>query len=297
MPHVSHISVSRAQSGQKLIQFLERHLHGEVPRSALMRWIRTGQVRVDGSRCKPFVRIKQGQTVRLPPYVRDEQTRGLANSSSNPFALRRVHEDDEVLVLAKPPNLATQPGTKVTDSVSDRLEKEYAQSDWIPALVHRLDMATSGLLLAAKTYASLQHLLSLWRSGQVTKIYVAWVQGRPDWPDWQKLNDILPREKNGHPQQVHAQAWVRTLRATAEGSLVAVRLVTGRKHQIRIQLSRRGFPVLGDRRYGSGKSKGQGLLLHAAILGWEDRRFQQPPPWEAPYAVAEEELASLQDQK
>jgi 23S rRNA pseudouridine955/2504/2580 synthase len=76
-------------------------------------------------------------------------------------------------------------------------------------------------------------------------------------------------------------------------SLVAVRLVTGRTHQIRIQLARRGFPVIGDRKYGPGKSKGQGLLLHAAVLGWEKHRFELAPSWEGSYSVLEDALSVL----
>jgi len=293
MPSVSHVIVSRAESGQKLLQFIERQLQGQVPRSAIMRWIRTGQVRVDGGRCKPFVRIRQGQSVRLPPYTEGQETRGVRGTSCNPFALRRVHEDEEILVLAKPPNLATQPGTRVEDSVSDRLQSEYAHSDWTPALVHRLDKDTSGLLLVAKSYFALQHLQGLWRSGAVTKVYVAWVQGGWACPEWTCLRDELPKEKDGRLQQVRAESWVTCLRHTPEASLLGVRLITGRKHQIRIQLARRGYPIVGDRKYGPGKSVGQGLLLHAAILGWQGRLFSLAPPWEEPFAVSEQELLCL----
>ncbi|HBE94760.1 MAG TPA: RluA family pseudouridine synthase, partial [Desulfovibrio sp.] len=67
MAEVLHLEVSPAEAGQKLLQFLERRLHRGVPRSALMRCIRTGQVRVDGGRRKPFDRLEAGQTVRVPP--------------------------------------------------------------------------------------------------------------------------------------------------------------------------------------------------------------------------------------
>jgi 23S rRNA pseudouridine955/2504/2580 synthase len=293
MPKVEYIVVSQAESGQKLLQFLERYLQKQVPRSAIMRWIRTGQVRVDKARCKPFSRLKQGQSIRLPPHTREDKPQGLGGQWTNPFALRRVFEDKDVLVLAKPPNLATQPGTKVTDSVSDRLQAEYAHSDWIPALVHRLDKDTSGLLLVAKTYSSLRYLQGLWRSGGVSKIYLAWVWGCPDWPQWTRLTDQLPKKRDKCEHMVRAEAWSWVLRTRSRMSLVAVRLVTGRTHQIRIQLARRGFPVIGDRKYGPGKSKGQGLLLHAAVLGWEKHRFELAPSWEGSYSVLEDALSVL----
>ena len=79
MPPVSIITVSKAESGQKLIRFLERRI-GAVPRSAVQRWIRTGQVRVDGSRKKAFDRVVAGQQVRIPPYEpEDEPTRSPSN--------------------------------------------------------------------------------------------------------------------------------------------------------------------------------------------------------------------------
>jgi 23S rRNA pseudouridine955/2504/2580 synthase len=147
------------------------------------------------------------------------------------------------------------------------------------------------LLLVAKTYTALQHLQNLWRAGKVTKVYLTWVWGLAKWPEWSHLSDQLPKGKNENMHQVQAESWVRTLRQNSRASLLAVRLITGRKHQIRIQLARRGYPVIGDRKYGPGKSGGQGLLLHAAMLGWEERFFQLSPPWGKPYAVSEEEMA------
>ena len=292
MPGVTYRTVSRAESGQKLLQFLERQLRGQMPRSAIMRWIRTGQVRVDGGRCKPFQRIHQGQKVRLPPYSLQED-QSLSEDSANPFALRRVHEDRDILVLAKPPNLASQPGTGVEDSVSDRLQAEFAGREWIPALVHRLDKATSGLLLVAKSYSALQHVHTLWRSGKVDKIYLAWVWGHPDWPQWTHLQDELSKSSEGRTKQVRAEAWAKSIRLEAQASLVAVRLITGRKHQIRLQLSRRDYPLIGDRKYGSGPGGGQGLLLHAAVLRWADRSYELIPPWQGQFAVHAEDMDML----
>ena len=73
MPKVSHATVTPAEAGQKLIQFLRRRVEG-VPESALMRWIRTGQTRVDKGRSKPFQRLAAGQVVRIPPFEPGERT-------------------------------------------------------------------------------------------------------------------------------------------------------------------------------------------------------------------------------
>ena len=299
MSRVSHVIVTRSEAGQKLIQFLERAVEGKMPRSALMRWIRTGQVRVDGARVKPFDRVHEGQDVRIPPYTPADHSPLVPGQEANPFLLRRVFEDQDLLVVAKPPNLPTQPGSKQTDSVVDRVRQAYAQSDWMPTLVHRLDKETSGLLVLAKSYAMLRDLQSLWREGKVSKIYLAWVEGQTGWQDWTLVEDRLQqtasRRKIKSTRTVTAQSRIRTLKRTQGCSLVAVQLLTGRKHQIRIQLSKREHPVLGDKKHG-GPSSGQGLLLHACHLSWQRRAFTLEPPWTKAYAVDQGLLTQLLDQ-
>jgi 23S rRNA pseudouridine955/2504/2580 synthase len=169
----------------------------------------------------------------------------------------------------------------------------------MPTLVHRLDMETSGLLLLAKSYAMLRDLQDLWRQGEVCKIYLAWVEGETGWPRWSTLEDRLQqsvsRRKVTTQRTVEARSRVVTLKRIQGCSLVAVHLLTGRKHQIRIQLSRRGHPVLGDRKYG-GRSSGQGLLLHACHLSWKGRAFTLEPPWTKDFSVDGELLKPALEQ-
>ncbi|MFW6180013.1 MAG: RluA family pseudouridine synthase, partial [Desulfohalobiaceae bacterium] len=287
MPGVQYLEVSPEESGQKLLAFLQRRLQQSIPRSALMRWVRTGQVRLDHSRCKPFVRLHQGQVVRIPPHrIQAQELRAL--QENNPFYLRKVFEDHRLLVLAKPPDLAVQPGSNLADSVVHRIRHMYQSSPWMPALVHRLDKQTSGLLLLAKEYAYLQHLQGLWKAGRVRKVYLAWVGQKTSWSSWNRLQDQLQtaadKKKDRQKQEQTAVSYVRTLCNTSRGSLLAVQLLTGRKHQIRLQLAHRGLPLLGDRRY-QGTASGQGLLLHACHLSWPDYAFNLEPPWVREFSV------------
>ena len=295
MTQVQKVRVSEPESGQKLVQFLSRRLEGQIPRSALMRWIRTGQVRVDNSRSKPFVRVLAGQEVRIPPHQTEPLEPIVPVHDANPFVLSTVFEDSRLLVLAKPPGLATQPGSGLRDSVHDRLAASFHSHVWRPSLVHRLDKETSGLLLVAKSYAYLQHLLSLWKKGKVTKVYLAWVPGSGLWKDWFTLEDTIPgsEHKGRRPMKtVQARSLVKAVYEHDGFSLVAVRLITGRKHQIRIQLATRGFPILGDQKYGSDRS-GQGLLLHAYSLRFDGLSFELPPPWKGRFQVSAKLLKDL----
>ncbi|WP_022663413.1 RluA family pseudouridine synthase [Paucidesulfovibrio longus] len=321
MPGVTTLTVSRAEDGQKLLQYLERRLRGAVPRSAIQKWIRTGQVRVDGGRKKPFDRIAEGQLVRIPPYDApapegqergkdrkpDALDAGSRTGSRKPApGLRVVHEDDDLVVLAKPAGLPAHGGTGHDDSVAARLAARHAGSDFAPTLAHRLDRDTSGLLLAAKTYNKLRELNDLIASGGLRKTYLAWVRGR--WPHAGEITLEDRLEKSGAPGEERvtagsgkvALARVRPLLLPDADcgekgvSLLAVTLLTGRTHQIRVQLAERGHPIVGDRKYGlqDGRNakkniSNSAMYLHAFQLVLPGLELRLPPPWQGRYAVPE----------
>lgn len=290
MPSVSHIEVTPAEAGHKLLQFLERRLGKGVPRALVMKWLRTGQLRVDGRRAKPFDRLEAGQTVRVPPYATVVEPEGQP-LRARPLTI--IHEDDELLVIAKPAGLASQPGSGLTDSVQTRLKALYAGADFMPSCAHRLDMDTSGLLVAGKTYQSVRRLGDLFASGGVDKTYLAWVQGQ--WPEQGQilLRDHIIKDGRAHvrigadnapdgEQGKLALARVRPIARRPDATLLAVELLTGRTHQIRIQLASRGHPVLGDRKYGR-RPHATHLLLHAWKLRLPDREFTLLPDWPQDY--------------
>jgi 23S rRNA pseudouridine955/2504/2580 synthase len=283
MKNTKVVTITNKESGQKLYQFLERYLNKQVPRSALMKWIRTGQVRVDGKRAKPFERIFEGQRVRIPPHKINNFTQLSDSSEKNPFLLKKIYEDDKLLVLYKPPSLATQPGKNLKDSVYHRLKACYPIH--VPYLVHRLDKETSGLLLVAKTYTYLRYLQNLLAQGKIKKIYLAWVNGNTYWSNWRRIEDSFEEYRDGKRRQVKAVSFVKTLENREDKSLVAVSLVTGRKHQIRIQLSLRNHPIIGEKKYAYLPSS-QGLLLHAYLLKWDDKTFSCLPPWRGKFKVS-----------
>ena len=167
-------AVTEAESGQKILQFLERRL--KLPSSLLHRWIRTGQVRCNGGRCKPFARVKAGDMVRLPPFAFKLAAQML---SPMPVTDKSVPESlplppvmgtaRGLVAYAKPRGLPTQPGTGHDDSLASRLAAHHADALFVPAPVHRLDKDTSGLLLVATTHDALRRSHEDWREGRITK--------------------------------------------------------------------------------------------------------------------------------
>lgn len=279
------ITIGPAESGQKLLRYLERAL--DCPRSELYRWLRTGQVRVNGGRAKPERILQTGDEIRLPPQAAASTNslfgQGLKACQVVPESLgpglRIVYQDEEFLVLNKPSGLPVQGGSGHNDSVAARLKAACPAGCYLPAPAHRLDLHASGLLLCGKTHAAQTGLHSLLREAkaELERDYLCWVQGDAsgEFSELRLLEDFLSEElsSDGRERMAVAQSGGKAARAyyhylmTIEAgklgsfSLVQARLLTGRKHQIRVQLAARGFPLLGDGRYGG--PVGIAFMLHA----------------------------------
>ena len=312
------LTVSPAEAGQKLLNFLRRRV--DAPDGDLHRWIRTGQVRINGGRAKAFDRVEMGDTVRIPPFA--AVLRAGKNSAPSPGKalpggpMPVVYEDGEILVIAKPAGLASQGGTGHDDSAAARIAHAFAKADFVPAPAHRLDRDTTGMLVFGKTYHALRFLADAFAGrGEATpqKYYLAWADGA-----WEghplELCDLLLRDNSSRlmavlprhcPPKETAKAVEARLRAfhllsrSVDGqmrSLLLLRLITGRTHQIRAQLSARGHPVSGDPWYGSGG----GLMLHAFRIklpkpDGASLDLYLPPPWKGPWNVPEAVLATAKD--
>ncbi|MEG6504567.1 RluA family pseudouridine synthase [Nitratidesulfovibrio sp. 1201_IL3209] len=238
--------VTAAEAGQKLVQYLQRRCG--APPSAIQRWVRTGQVRINGGRCKPFDRVAEGDVVRVPPFALAEGNGGAAVAADRepgrsaggvagkaapplpvvsplpppPPPLRVVGRAEGLLVLLKPAGLAVQPGTGHDDCVTARLAAHHAGADFLPTPAHRLDRDTSGLLLVATSYARLRALSDAFAAREgLVKEYLAWVAGR--WPHEgaQTLRDRL--EKQGAP----GHEKVRRVEARSAGDAAAGRFASG----------------------------------------------------------------------
>ena len=292
------LQVTAAEAGQKLLQFLSRRF--EEPQSVLHRWIRTGQVRINGGRAKPFDRVELNDEIRVPPFAgAGTKAERVPASSGGKELPPIVAETADVIVFCKPSGLPVHPGTGHTDSLTTRLEAAFAGSPFIPAPVHRLDRDTSGLLLVGKTYAAVRRLSDALAAhdGSVAKDYLAWVQGECPWSRPKRLEDHLAkrtvgaqgREKvvagksrTGGPNEKPASLTVRCLTVREGRSLVFIRLHTGRTHQIRIQFSSRDHALFGDRKYGAGDEDGC-----ASIALWSWRLAFLHPQNETPVSFSQ----------
>ena len=199
-----------------------------------------------------------------------------------------VHLDDDLIVINKPPGLLSVPGRgpDKQDCAIHRIQARYPEA----LIVHRLDMATSGLLLLARGPA-MQRALSLdFAERRVHKRYLALVQGQlPGSEDWAEVNLPLltdwpnrPRQKIDFETGKPSLTRYRVLAREAQRTRVELEPVTGRTHQLRVHMLALGHPIVGDALYASDAAEqdlAPRLLLHASVLNLPQRRLRiECPP-------------------
>lgn len=193
-----------------------------------------------------------------------------------PPGLALVFADSHLLVFDKPSGLLSVPGRGpgMHDCLSARALAQYPDA----LVVHRLDMATSGLLLMARQPAVQRQLGAAFAQGQVHKSYVAVVQGRPEVEEgiWWEINlpiqvdwarrPLRSIDANGQASRTRVQ--LQQWDASTQSSRLALQPLTGRTHQLRVHLQAVGHPILGDRLYAPAPvaAAAPRLLLHAQCL-------------------------------
>lgn len=314
------IEIGEAEAGQNVLRFLERSL--SCPRSLIYRWLRSGEIRVNSGRVKPELVLEAGDILRLPPQallMMDQNKKALGFSAVRQEELGPdlpiVYQDDYFLILNKPFGLAVQGGTGQTDDISLRLKKCCTGNVYVPAPAHRLDLYSSGLLVCGKSHESQTWLHSLLRASkeELQRSYLFWVAGDASkaFAGQTLCEDLLIQQSDADgrermqlaaagsdvskAKEAKAIFHCREVREHPElgtVSLMEGRLLTGRKHQIRVQMSGRGFSLLGDGRYG-GKT-GVGMKLHAFRLllpayhkGNAPLVFTLMPCWDGFFAVGD----------
>lgn len=257
-PKVQFIEITDALEGQRIDNFLVKHLKG-VPKSRIYRIIRKGEVRINKGRCDAKRKLVLGDIVRVPP-VRVAEPKELVSAPAYlKSSLQRdiLFEDDAILVINKPAGFAVHGGSGISSGVIEALRELRPENRFLE-LVHRLDRDTSGCLIIAKKRSALRTLHEYFRGDGVKKSYLALLAGR-----WEKKKIIVdqPLLKNisqGGQRMVKvssagkpSQTRFRCLTAYQDSTLVEASPFTGRTHQIRVHALWLGHAIIGDERYGN----------------------------------------------
>ena len=273
---VSFQTVDDFSQGQRLDNYLLKFLKG-VPKSHIYRVIRKGEVRVNKGRKKAEYKLQVGDVVRIPPIrVSSNATTPASNSLKQRLQEAILYEDKGLLIINKPSGVAVHSGSGVSVGVIETLRQMYHEP---VELVHRLDRATSGVLLIAKKRSVLKDLHEQLNQHQMEKRYTALVKGV-----WRKKRHTIdaPLYQNSRYSVVdtkgksaisHFHPLKNYDHDDFQASLVEVGIETGRTHQIRAHAKYAQHPIAGDDKYGDKvfdqqvRSKGLNrLFLHAHQL-------------------------------
>lgn len=237
-------------------------------------------------------------------YSQNRKFERSVSYSVDDIAKRTIYEDNHLLVINKPAGLATMGVSAVEDSLFT-LAQQYIKIKYQKpgevylGVVSRLDLPVSGIVVFARTSKAAARLNEQFRNHTVQKIYHALVEGNLQ-PDEAELNDIICEDK------VRRRLWIpdrfdarmdfyspkeaklryKVLAKFTKTTLIEATLLTGRKHQIRLQFSHQGTPIVGDGKYGARPIVQQGICLHAFRLSLihpttkELKSFiSSPPDW------------------
>jgi 23S rRNA pseudouridine1911/1915/1917 synthase len=288
-----HVTAEPGDAGERLDRLLAARLD-DLSRTRVKHLVEAGRVSVDGATVRdPAMRVKPGQSfvLTLPPAVDD-------TPEPQAMALPILHEDEHLLVIDKPAGLVVHPAPGNPDRtlVNALLAHCGASLAGIggikrPGIVHRLDKDTSGLMVVAKDELAQAKLAADFAARRITRAYQGIVWGVPE-PRSGELAGRIGRSPRDRKKMALLRAGgkpavtrYRVLRAFKDvAAIVECRLATGRTHQIRVQLSAAGHPLIGDPVYGNPKSLGRlrplsrearaalsafpRQALHAVLLGF-----------------------------
>jgi len=294
------------------------HLITQFPttkRTTLRRMIEAGRVLINGlpaRRAKdPVADSDKVEVLDAPQATEEELARGKTDPADR-LGFEIVHEDDDVIVILKPPDFLTATNLKETRAtIAGKLETYFGVKNrrWKLGVIHRLDRGASGLLIFTKNTKAYHHLKAQFFHHTVDRVYTAVIQGVVS-PNSGRIRSLLVERNDGmvietdDPRKgqeaitdyetLATAKWEHPMRAGKKTiSLLKVTLLTGRKHQIRAHFAAKGCPIMNDPMYGPDDKPHGRLLLAATELAFEHPttrerlKFTIKPPKEVNTLFAE----------
>ena len=280
---VKNLTVDKDNAKRRLDNLL-MSIYKELPRSKVYSMIRKGEVRVNSGRTKPLYKVKEGDVIRIPPYLNKEGAtkRVISSKIQDKFKKRVIYEDLNYIVLNKPSGIAVHSGSGNNFGAIDVLRSFYDESI---DLCHRLDKETSGCLVFAKNKTALRFFnknLAL-RDKDLKKTYIAILKGNfkkelfIDNNINTNKSSINHKVKINNEEGKYASSLFRPIKKLNKSSLVEIDIFSGRTHQIRVQAEALNHNIANDIKYGNpefnnfiSKSGIKAMALHAKLIEFTD---------------------------
>jgi len=244
---------------------------GKIPQGLIEKYLRSGKIKINKKRIKSSTKVKTNDIIDffnlefketiLQKKIKFEPSKEIIKSNEDQI----IDNNENFIVLNKSSGISVQGGTKSKKNLVDIFAKSEIFQGTKPYSVHRLDKDTSGVFIMAKTRESAQLLTSLFRLRKVHKTYLAICHGELDKESGEWNNDLV--RFDGEKKIIEkAKTIYKVLDKNSEASLVELKPITGRKHQLRKQLYALGQPIFGDIKYklsNSARGLNKNLMLHS----------------------------------
>ena len=262
---------------------LLRNKIGNMPQSLIEKFLRLGKVKINKKKVKSSFKVKTNDEINIFNLNFKEKTiqkKKVFNPSNETVKSNEdliIDDNENFIVLNKTAGISVQGGTKSKKNLIDIFAKSKIFQDTKPFSVHRLDKETSGVFLMAKNRETAQLLTSLFRLRKVHKTYLAICNGEIE-KNFGEWTDELIRYDNGKRIIERAKTIFKVLDKNSTSSLVEMKPITGRKHQLRKQLFNIGHSIYGDKKYRSSistKGINKELMLHSYQIKFiiDDKKY------------------------
>ena len=263
-------SVDSTFNEMRIDRWIRNNL-GKIPQGLIEKNLRNGKIKLNNKKIKSSHKVKSNDQIDLFNFEFTEtiQQKKIKFNPSNEVIKQNeeliIDNNDNFIVLNKSAGISVQGGTKSKKNLVDIFAKSEIFNNTKPFSVHRLDKDTSGVFIMAKNRESAQFFTSLFRLRKVHKTYLAICHGelQKDEGEW---NSNLTRYENDKPIIEKALTFYKILDKNSICSLVEMKPITGRKHQLRKQLYEVGNPIYGDQKYklkNNDKAINKNLMLHS----------------------------------